>query len=964
MDKHNPVSKSSSYVKVLFPTLMTIGLFIVALFWVVIPQFENIILDRKREMLRELTYSAESMINNWYKQELNGEITREQAQESAVDQIKTLRYGEELKDYFWLTDLHPAMLTHPYRPDLNGKDLTEVYDSRNKKLFVEMVNVVNEKGEGFVDYMWQWKDDSTRIVPKLSYVKKFEPWGWVIGTGIYIEDVKEEVAQIEKNIITISILITVLSSLFLFYIAFQNYHSERKRRIAEAELSESRERYRMLVETSGEGLIMILENQQVFFNKAVYALLGYDETENELELSKIFSSFPDSKTFDFKNLRRKNDSEAAEQLEAELLKKNGDKIDAFLVISPIKFLNNSGVVISVKDISRSKEIEEALDYTKEKYLALTNQLTIGVFRASPDSNAYFTEINPALKNILGVKTDEEIRDGSLFDYFVDKSLSDSIINNLSDNDFIKNKAVQLKKSNGMIITVSLSAVMVKDLHGKSISIDGIVEDISEQRRTDKEKEKLIFDLQTSVLTLSQRVSGFVKEIHTCSHIAPISEAIKIMTSNNCNAILVLGSDGEEIGFITDRDLRERVIAPSMGLDEPVYKVMSSPIYTITSTSTIYDALVKFRKKKIRRLIVKRTDDSIEGVLTIDGIFDASYTNFLFFIQNIENAETITKISQYRDQLLILVRSLIEYNTNIQSITNFITLIADSITKRIIELAIKEIGNPPVKFAFITMGSEGREEQTLATDQDNAIIYEDVPPEKEEIVRQYFNRLGEIICDNLAAAGYRYCKGNIMAKNNKWCQPYSMWKRYFTEWVTSSNPQDLLDIKIFFDFRTVYGEEELSIQLQNHIRHITASFNTFFIYMCESVLNINIPDNMQKLKSPVDIKLLLLPVVDFARLYTIKQKLNETNTYRRLEAINDKGILSNAVHRNVSYCYNFLMRLRFKHQIECYDNNLEIDNNLNPNDLTDVDKQLLKSYFDVLEKLMNKIRTDFKGSRSL
>jgi PAS domain S-box-containing protein len=964
MKKPNPVSKSITYVKVLFPTLMTIGLFIVALFWVVIPQIENIILDRKREMLRELTYSAESMINNWYRLEMNGELNRSKAQDFAVDQIKTLRYGEEMKDYFWVTDLHPTMLTHPYRPDLNGKDLTEVYDSRNKKLFVEMVKVVNEKGEGFVDYMWQWKDDSTRIVPKLSYVKKFEPWGWVIGTGIYIEDVKEEIAQIENNIITISILITILSSLFLVYTAFQNYHSERKRRIAEAELSESRERYRMLVEASGEGLIMILENQQVFFNKAVYNLLGYEDSDNELELSKIFSSLPDSKTFDFKILRRKNNSDATEQLEAELLKKNGEKIDAFLIISPIKFLNNSGVVISVKDISRSKEIEEALDYTKEKYLALTSQLTIGVFRASPDRNARFTEINPALKNLLGIKNDEEILGGSIFDYFADKSLPDSVVDSLIDHGFIKNKAVQLEKSSGMIITVSLSAVMVKDVHGRLISIDGVIEDISEQRRTDMDKEKLIFDLQTSVLTLSQRVAGFVKELNACSHNAPISEAIKIMTSNNCNAILVLGSNNEEIGFITDRDLRERVIAPSVAFDEPVYKVMSSPIYTISPSSTIYEALVKFRKKRIRRLVVKRPDNSIAGILTIDDIFDASYTNFLFFIQNIENAETVNKISQYRDQLLILVRSLIEYNTNIQSITNFITLIADAITKRLIELAINETGTPPAKFAFITMGSEGREEQTLATDQDNAIIYEDVPPEKEEEVKKYFTRLGEIVCDNLAAVGYRYCKGNIMAKNKKWCQSYSTWKRYFTDWITTSSPQDLLDVKIFFDFRSVYGDEELSAQLQDHIHHVTASFNSFFIYMSESVLNINIPDNMQKLKAPVDIKLLLLPVVDFARLYTIKQKLNETNSSRRLEAINDKGVLSNAIYKSVSYCYNFLMRLRLKHQIDCYDNNVEIDNTINPAGLTDVDKQLLKSYLEVLADLRNKINMDFKGAKVL
>jgi CBS domain-containing protein len=200
----------------------------------------------------------------------------------------------------------------------------------------------------------------------------------------------------------------------------------------------------------------------------------------------------------------------------------------------------------------------------------------------------------------------------------------------------------------------------------------------------------------------------------------------------------------------------------------------------------------------------------------------------------------------------------------------------------------------------------------------------------------------------------------MAKNNKWCQSYSNWKRYFTEWVTSSSPQDLLDIKIFFDFRSVYGDEELADQLQHHINHVTASYSTFFVYMSESVLNINIPDNMQKLKVPVDVKLLLLPLIDFARIYTIKQRLNETNTYRRLEAINDKGVLSKEIYNSVSYYYNFLMHLRLKHQVECCDSSIEINNVVNPSNLTDVDKQLLKSYYDVLEDLRIKIKNDFKG----
>jgi signal-transduction protein with cAMP-binding, CBS, and nucleotidyltransferase domain len=495
--------------------------------------------------------------------------------------------------------------------------------------------------------------------------------------------------------------------------------------------------------------------------------------------------------------------------------------------------------------------------------------------------------------------------------------------------------------------------MVKDLHNNLISIDGIIEDISEQHRTEKDKENLIFDLQTSVHTLSQRITGYIKELYSVSINSTISEAIRIMSANDSNAILVVGKDGEEIGFLTDRDLRERVNASYLSLDLPVYKIMSSPIYTISSTSTIYEALVKFRKKQIRRLVVKYPDNSIAGLLSIDEIFDASYTNFLFFIQNIENAVHINKIAEYRDQLLILVKSLIDYDTNIHSITNFITLIADTITRRIIELAINESGAPPVKFAFITMGSEGREEQTLATDQDNAIIYEDVSPGDEPEIRKYFNSLGDKICDNLAAAGYNYCKGGIMAKNNKWCSPYSVWKSYFTNWVTSSGPQELLDIKIFFDFRNVYGDEKLTRQLQNHINHITASFNTFFIFMNESVNSINIPDNMQKFKVPLDLKLLLLPVVDFARLHSIKNRLNETNTFGRLEAITGKGVLSNASFKSLSFYYNHLMRLRLKHQTGCLDSNIEVDNLISPSHLTEIDQQILKSYFNFIEDLKSK-----------
>ena len=260
-------TKFSFFIRILLPTFLTIGLFISTLFVVFIPQFEKSVMDRKREMIKELTNSAWSILDKWYDAELSGDISRDEAQEIAKNEIISLRYGEELKDYFWITDYHPNMIVHPYRMDLINKDLSDTKDSHGKLLFVEMVKAAKASGAGFVDYMWQWKDDSTRIVPKLSFVKKFEPWQWVIGTGIYIEDVSLEIAALEKQMINISVGIIFLITLLLSFISYQNIKTEKQRLQAESDLHESREKFKSIVEASSEGLVMILENKQIYFNK-------------------------------------------------------------------------------------------------------------------------------------------------------------------------------------------------------------------------------------------------------------------------------------------------------------------------------------------------------------------------------------------------------------------------------------------------------------------------------------------------------------------------------------------------------------------------------------------------------------------------------------------------------------------------------------------------------------------------
>lgn len=217
-------------VRIGLPAMLTLILFVTAIFFIILPALEESFLARKREMIRELTESAWSILATFETWERDGKMSRREAQERAVEQIRNLRYGPEKKDYFWINDKIPRMVMHPYRTDLEGRDVSKFQDPRGKRLFMEFVRVVEASGAGYVDYMWQWKDAPAKIVPKLSYVKGFEPWHWIIGTGIYIDDVHAEIALMRRKLSVISVGILFVVSLLAFYIIRQTLHAERMRR--------------------------------------------------------------------------------------------------------------------------------------------------------------------------------------------------------------------------------------------------------------------------------------------------------------------------------------------------------------------------------------------------------------------------------------------------------------------------------------------------------------------------------------------------------------------------------------------------------------------------------------------------------------------------------------------------------------------------------------------------------------
>jgi len=264
----------------IFPTAVTIILFVVSIFSIIIPAIEKNSMDRKREMIRELTNSAWNILAKLENDERQGVLTREQAQTQAIEQIRNLHYGQEMKDYFWINDMHPRMVIHPYRTDLNGQDLSGYADPDGKRVFVEFVELVKRQGAGYVQYMWQWKDNEERIVPKISYVKGFAPWGWIIGTGIYIDDVRSEITAITHNLIEISLFILLVIGLLLASIIRQSYATLKQQQLAEEALRTSEEKYRTLVDNLPLCVYRILcDGTTEFVNPYFTDKLGYTAEE-------------------------------------------------------------------------------------------------------------------------------------------------------------------------------------------------------------------------------------------------------------------------------------------------------------------------------------------------------------------------------------------------------------------------------------------------------------------------------------------------------------------------------------------------------------------------------------------------------------------------------------------------------------------------------------------------------------
>jgi CBS domain-containing protein len=478
--------------------------------------------------------------------------------------------------------------------------------------------------------------------------------------------------------------------------------------------------------------------------------------------------------------------------------------------------------------------------------------------------------------------------------------------------------------------------------------------------------------QESIQVFNQPVSQLVKAKPLfCDEDHTIRQASLMMREYVTGAIFVRNKNGNYVGMVTESDLAQKVIPDDMDINKPVSLIMSSPIQAISDQALFYEAHLAMIAKDVRHLAIEDSGKNIVGIISRGDLLFAQAQSPSFTIYEIGTASKVEDVFEKHRKLPDIIGGLLKSGATVKNITRYITTFSDTILNKLVEFAIAELDPPPCRFAFMVMGSEGRREQTLKTDQDNAVIFEDISDKKtQERAREYFLKFGEKVCGWLDKSGFEYCRGEIMAKNPKWCQPISVWKKYFSSWIFTAAPEDLLESSIFFDFRGGYGDMELINSLKKFLEDSLIGWAGFFRHLTENALHYKPPlgffgnilvESKGKYKDAFDVKAAMMPIIDFARIYALKHHVEETNTQERLFKLHLLKVLTWEEYNELEQAYSFLMQLRFRHQVRMASHEkVPPDNFVNLKKLSRIEQTMLKEIFKRIDKFQSKLNIDFTG----
>jgi CBS domain-containing protein len=454
---------------------------------------------------------------------------------------------------------------------------------------------------------------------------------------------------------------------------------------------------------------------------------------------------------------------------------------------------------------------------------------------------------------------------------------------------------------------------------------------------------------------------------TCAPDAPIRAAAAQMHERQISSICIAEADRFQ-GIVTLRDLNGKVIVAGTDPSAPISTIMTQAPLALGPKALVTDVLHLMVERGIGHVPIVE-GDRLVGIVTQTDLTRAQAMTSADLVGRVARATTPPQMARATAEIPQLLVQLINNGTRHEVITRLITDIADTATRRLLALAEGDLGAPPVPYLWLACGSQGRQEQTGVSDQDNCLILSD---DASGADRPYFEALAKFVCDGLNTIGYVYCPGDMMATNPRWCQPLATWRGYFKGWIAKPNPEAQMLASVMFDLRPIGGDMSLFEGLQAETLKAASANSIFVAHMVANSLKHYPPLGLLRglatirageHRNQLDMKHNgVVPITDLGRIYALEGQLAPVNTRARLEAAMEAGVLSPSGGADLLDAYDLIATKRLEDQAGQIKAGDAPDNYLDPATLSDFERSHLRDAF-VVVKTMQSAAGSGKGALS-
>ncbi|HSB06692.1 MAG TPA: DUF294 nucleotidyltransferase-like domain-containing protein [Thermodesulfobacteriota bacterium] len=438
----------------------------------------------------------------------------------------------------------------------------------------------------------------------------------------------------------------------------------------------------------------------------------------------------------------------------------------------------------------------------------------------------------------------------------------------------------------------------------------------------------------------------------------IEEAAREIIDKGLGTTIIVDEEGKAQGVLRPRGILKSVLLEGISPQAPVETIMEKDFYSIDTQGFFFDALHQMIKHRTNELIAS-TEGRVDGVLTGFDLLRFRGREALSLVRNIEEAATFSQLNVMRREVEKVLRALIADGALASHACKIVSELNDKMVRRVIQLSEMELGPAPCPYAWLGLGSEGRREQTLLTDQDNALIFSG--PASEETLG-YFRRFSNQVVEGLHQCGIPKCKGGVMANQPKYFGDIDQWRVKTTEWIQTPTLQekDLMDTYVFLDFRSVTGDPSLDKDLKAHVLQLVREHPSFLKSLAQAIVSIPVPigffknfivEKSGKYKNRLNLKLYgLVPLITCVKILALHQGIAESNTLERIRLLNQDKTISDDQAEIFEQAFETLLTLRIRNNLNDLDQGRELSNHIDPAELSTRQKQLLKEAFWAVAQL--------------